>query len=295
MQSSRHYFATGADDVQGSLLSTFALPLSMEDDPEAGSAPTSAVDSSSLNGIESLMGGGQYGSAFPGAYNYPDPLQNSLVSGQFHDYEKDKRSDQMKLTFIMDSGVSGSRAAFMGAADVTVPISPADIPVPKTENFLASLFPPQSMSTGLPHPLSAHLPSSLPSLSMEMYVPLSAPLTVPRVLSNSTVTEPASLVPNRSNKRMQSCSACSLDFSMKSKALYHMYMQHPQAAPSKVYPCSSCENAFARKSDMVTCLQIALPYSSCTASLVLTAFCFSCLPLGNVIVIMYICMTDKAL
>lgn len=292
MQSSGSYFATGADDVQESLLSTFALPLSMEDDAEAGSAPASAADSLSLNGIEYIMGGGQYGSSYPGAYNYHDPFQNSLISGQFHDYEKDKRSDQMKLTFIMDSGISGSRAAFMGTAGVNVPMTLTDIPVPRTENFLASLFPLQSMSTGLTHPLSAPLFSSLPSLSMPISVPLSAPLTVPRALSNSTVTEPASLVQNCSNKRMQSCSACGLDFSMKSKALYHMYMHHPQAVPSKVYPCSSCENAFARKSDMVICLQIVLPYSSCSANLVLTTFLLFRLTLGNLNVIILI---DKAL
>eukprot|EP00173_Palmaria_palmata_P000152 Plantae.Rhodophyta-Palmaria_palmata.ctg10702.p1 GENE.Plantae.Rhodophyta-Palmaria_palmata.ctg10702~~Plantae.Rhodophyta-Palmaria_palmata.ctg10702.p1 ORF type:complete len:200 (+),score=7.06 Plantae.Rhodophyta-Palmaria_palmata.ctg10702:25-600(+) len=122
------------------------------------------------------------------------------------------------------------------------------------------------MSTGLTHPLSAPLFSSLPSLSMPISVPLSAPLTVPRALSNSTVTEPASLVQNCSNKRMQSCSACGLDFSMKSKALYHMYMHHPQAVPSKVYPCSSCENAFARKSDMTKhydCVHLRLRPSKC--------------------------------
>lgn len=224
MQSSGSFFTTVQDDVQGSLLSTFALPLSMEDDPGVGSAVTSAADSASLNGMESFMGGGQYGTSYPGAYNYHDPLQAAMISAQFHDFEKEKRNDQMKLTFIMDSGASGSRGpAELRTTGASSPITPSAAIV-KSENITASLFPVQ--------PLLPLLPSHPAPIS---------PIT----------SEPATLVTSQSNKRMQSCSACGQVFSIKSKALYHLYMQHPQSAPAKVFPCTSCENAFARKSDMV--------------------------------------------
>jgi hypothetical protein len=209
MQQSGGYFVSSEDD-HGSLLASFSLPLSIEDDATAHHV----VPFSSGHEVK------YFSSSLNGHSNYYDPLQSSQLSGaQLHDLDKQEqgKSDHMKLTFIMDTAADSSNRT----STSTLSSSPGLLSSAATP---ASV---QDVDGGLPSPSTAPARRA------------------------SALPVPAILVPGHSNKRMQACSACGLVFAMKSKALFHLYTQHPESAPAKVYPCTSCDNAFLRKSDMV--------------------------------------------
>jgi hypothetical protein len=221
MQHSNGYFESNEDD-HSALLAAFPMPLPL--DEPASNMKYESDEMRTPDQMASFQGGHQFNSAYSNQFSYHDPLHASNVNGShLQDFDKQGRSDQMKLTFIMDGAGSASKTS--AATTLSNPALESNVSTAPThvQEFV----------------------SDFPSLSDAQSIP--AP----------SLAAPAALVPSDSNKRMQACSACGVVFAMKSKALYHLYVHHPESAPPKVYPCSRCENAFLRKSDMVCSCEIA--------------------------------------
>lgn len=201
-------FVSGEDDHGGFLSETFPIPLPI------------SIDDGQTTDSGSQYEHGSYNTHHRGHDVYHDPLQPVNFSGvQLQELDKQSRSDQMKLTFIMDTVASEVTAASSSPAPIVNPLPP--------------------------------ISSVLMSAAKGNHVGFDSHPVVPRPIP-PTSKLPATLVPSQANKRIQACSSCGLVFAVKSKALFHLYTEHPEAAPGKVYPCSSCDNAFLRKSDMVS-------------------------------------------
>lgn len=223
MQHPGGYFSSNEDD-HSALLEAFPMPLPLDEPAAENNIKYDAEDVRQPENIAPYHGSSQFNPAYGEPFAYPDPLQVGSISGpHLQDLDKQGRSDQMKLTFIMDRHPGAGSASKQSTAT----------------SLGSSMFPGNAMST----PTHVQDFAGFPSV----------PET--QIVREAAISMPAALVPSQTNKRMQACSACGIVFTMKSKALYHLYVKHPESAPAKVYPCSRCDNAFLRKSDMVSTLR----------------------------------------
>lgn len=238
MQHGSGYFAASEDD-HSALLAAFPIPLPLEDtSAPSGTKYEPEETRHQPDAVAPFPSTNQFSANLAHQFTYHDPLQAGSLSGQhLPDFDKQGRNDQMKLTFIMDAAESASKKASAAAAAGAMPSN--------------QVFPPSASATPTHVQDFAAFPALPPPQAASCSVGGQASMAV-------------ALVPSHTNKRMQACSACDIVFAMKSKALYHLYVHHPESAPAKVYPCTRCENAFLRKSDMVSIL--GLPYPPPSAS-----------------------------